>query len=206
MPTSHTVKPGECIASIAAAEGFFPDTIWDHPDNAELAAARESPYVLQPGDVVVVPDLRDKQVAVGMDQRHVFRRKGVPEKLELVLCSGGQARANVAFVLEIAGRIIEGATTEEGKIDQFILPNATRARLELETGEVYVIALGHLDPASTPDGARARLRNLGLLEPGDNSDDGLYDALLRFQTRHELASDGVLDEATQAALIEAHGA
>jgi len=205
MAKQHTVHAGDCISSIAFANGFFPETLWDHQDNAELAQTRASGRVLVPGDVVVIPDLRPKHVAVGTGQRHRFRRKGVPDRLEVVLRSHGQPRANVAYRIKVAGQTVAGATSEAGEIKHTIPPNAGSARIELETGEVYTIALGHLDPATEPAGARARLRNLGLLERGRDSDQDLSEALARFQARQELEASGDLDTATSQALRDAHG-
>ena len=33
---SRIVEPGECVASIAADEGYAWETLWNHPDNAAL--------------------------------------------------------------------------------------------------------------------------------------------------------------------------
>lgn len=43
MPFQHQVGPGDCIVSIAYDNGFHPDTLWDHPENAELKALRHDP-------------------------------------------------------------------------------------------------------------------------------------------------------------------
>jgi N-acetylmuramoyl-L-alanine amidase len=51
----HVVREGECLASIAFENGFFPDTIWRHADNSALKERRENPNVLQPGDVLFIP-------------------------------------------------------------------------------------------------------------------------------------------------------
>ena len=64
------MKEGECVGSIAFEHGFFPDTLWDHPNNAELKGKRGDPNVLLAGDVVHVPDLRPKEVAVAAGQSH----------------------------------------------------------------------------------------------------------------------------------------
>jgi hypothetical protein len=56
MSTEHKVKQSECIYSISDGYGFFPNTVWNDPSNAELKERRQVPGILFPGDIVVVPD------------------------------------------------------------------------------------------------------------------------------------------------------
>jgi hypothetical protein len=79
----HTVRRGECINSIAAKYGFFWETIWNHGPNGGLKDSRPNADHLYPGDVLVIPALREKQESRSTEQKHRFRRKGVP--IELVL-------------------------------------------------------------------------------------------------------------------------
>ena len=81
MAIDHVVKQGEGIESIAFANGWFPDALWNHPSNEELAKKRATGHVLLPGDVVHVPDLRPKSIEVPTGGRHRFQRKGVPLSL-----------------------------------------------------------------------------------------------------------------------------
>ena len=84
MSTNYTVREGDCMDSIACSHGFFPDTIWAHPDNSELKRLRKDANILQPGDVVVIPDLEEGEETGATEEKHRFRRKGVPAKLRLV--------------------------------------------------------------------------------------------------------------------------
>jgi hypothetical protein len=83
MPFEHKVVQGDCISSIAEAQGFFPDTIWNDPGNSDLKQQRKSPDILCPDDIVVVPDLEERNESAGTETRHRFRRKGVPAILKL---------------------------------------------------------------------------------------------------------------------------
>lgn len=85
MPRQHTVKQGECMSSIAGKYGHFWETLWDHPQNADLKERRGDPNVLNPGDTVHVPDKIEKSENCATGQTHRFVKKGVPAKLRLRL-------------------------------------------------------------------------------------------------------------------------
>lgn len=83
MPKVHRVRSGDCVSSIAFANGLFWETIWNDPANASLKDERGDPNVLREGDEVTVPDLRIVDVSAGTEQVHRFRLKGVPAQLQL---------------------------------------------------------------------------------------------------------------------------
>lgn len=205
----HTVEQGECVSSLAFENGLFWETVWNHPGNAALKEQRTSPFILQPGDVVHVPDVRPKDVSVATGQRHVFRRKGVPEKLNLQFRLEGKARAGLPYRLTIDGKVTRGELDGEGKLSQFLLPNARTGTLVLEAKEgeeEYPLQLRHLDPVDTVTGLQARLQNLGLFagEIDGAMSPATLDALHVFQRRSSLAETSELDPATRDALIAAH--
>lgn len=203
MPIRHTVRPGECLASIAFERGLLPATVWNHPDNESLRDARDE-FVLQPGDVLVVPDTRTKSASVATDATHRFRRRAVPERLRLRLHDATGPRAHVPYQLTACGLVARGQTDADGLLDTWIPPACPAARLVFGDGRVLHLELGHLDPADTDRGARARLRNLGYLR-GVEDDRRAALALAAFQQTQGLESTGRLDDATCAALVEAHG-
>src|SRR5258707_1254302 len=105
MIATVTVREGECLSSIAFEHGHFWSVLWDHPDNAALREKRGNPHVLQPGDRVVVPDLRQKEAPAATDQTHTFRRKGVPEKLRIRFGTVEHPRAGIPYTLTIDGTV-----------------------------------------------------------------------------------------------------
>lgn len=83
MPIDYIIAQGDCIDSVAMRHGFFPDTLWNHGANAGLKELRKDPNVLFPGDKLFIPDIQIREVDKANEQRHRFRRKGVPAKLHL---------------------------------------------------------------------------------------------------------------------------
>ena len=72
--TQHTVKQGEHISALAHQYNFFDyHLIWDDSANADLKAARDNPHVLHPGDVVTIPDKKEKTVNAADATIHTFQ-------------------------------------------------------------------------------------------------------------------------------------
>lgn len=207
MAFVHRVRPGECVASIATENGFFVKTLWDLPENEGLRAKRSSPYVLAEGDEVFVPDLREASMACATARRHVFRRRGVPEKFRLQMQGLDGPRAGVPYRFEVDGKERRASTDGEGWIDEWIPPRAMMARIELgdPVEEVVVVRLGDLSPADHEHGARARLAASGHLPEASADDDVYVAALVQFQADQGLPVTGTLDAATSDALRRVHG-
>jgi N-acetylmuramoyl-L-alanine amidase len=163
MPIRHTVKEGDCIASIAAEYGFFPDTIWNDPANKELRERRASPYLLAPGDTVMIPEKRVKQIEKPASQKHRFRRKGVPATLRICVLGDVIEAASpppppdpdalhvrtedpapqvpktkplksAPYSLEIDGVVRQGKTDSEGYVQLSISPRAKGGTLVIHPG------------------------------------------------------------------------
>ena len=106
MP-EYTVRQGDSIASIAYQHGFHWETIWNHPNNAELKQRRKDPNILHPGDVVFIPEKAEKQESASTGQRHRFRVKGAPQSLRMrLLDNDDEPRSGVSYILEIDGNLI----------------------------------------------------------------------------------------------------
>ncbi len=83
--SEYIVQQGDCTSSLAGKSGLFWETIWNHPQNAELKSKRKDPNILVPGDKIFIPEKELKQVDCASDQKHRFKRKGVPVILRLRL-------------------------------------------------------------------------------------------------------------------------
>ncbi|HYC89449.1 MAG TPA: peptidoglycan-binding protein [Thermoanaerobaculia bacterium] len=202
----HVVAAGECIASIGYRYGFFPATLWDLPQNAKLKELRGDGNVLQPGDEVVVPELRPKWLPAATGKRHRFRWRGVPTVLKLRLLRVGKPRPKVPYRLEVDGRTIaEGTTDDDGRLEEFIPPNAKKGRLVVDEVEMIELQLGSLQPVTTDAGVRGRLANLRYLDDVAAGEEAVMLALIQFQRAAGLDATGVLDDTTRKKLTELAG-
>jgi N-acetylmuramoyl-L-alanine amidase len=215
MATLHKVQQGDHVFKIANKYGFQdPKTIWEHPKNAPLKQKRKNPHVLNPDDVLYIPDKQERPIGRGTDQSHMFEVTRSPLKLRIRLegfyedpLAGAKCR------LHVEGRTNLLYTDGDGCLEQAISANAEHAILTFliegmgqEPLEVPV-EVGHLDPIDLPSGQRARLINLGYyLGPDDAQDDyDLRTAVEEFQCDHDLEVDGQCGPATQTKLLEIHG-
>ena len=192
MAKDYVVQQGDCMSSIAYENGFFWETLWNLPENAELKAKRVDPNVLTAGDIVHIPDQGTKQHPGPTNQRHKFKLNGVPETLSITLLDNRQKpRPNTGYIIVIDGDSRRGRTDSNGELKQSIPPNA-------KSGELYFLAplddngkpargepspgapntkkldlqLGGLDPVSSVSGLKSRLANLGVLQGADRRPDG----------------------------------
>jgi hypothetical protein len=204
----YVVRQGDCISKIAADAGFFWQTIWDHPRNQELKAARQDPNILLPGDRVYIPDKRLRAEAKPADQRHRFVLKGVPAMLRVKVEKLGQARANESYILNIDGKVTRGNLDSQGYLKVSISPNARQGVLEVGSDrQRFEFELGGVDPIDEVTGIQVRLNNLGY---GAGEPDGVLNAVTRmaietFQKDCQLPATGEPDETTLQKLREAHG-
>jgi hypothetical protein len=65
---NYTVKAGDCFSSIAKANGFYKySSLYMHASNTATRLVRSNPNMLVVGDVVSIPDKRQKTVALVLD-------------------------------------------------------------------------------------------------------------------------------------------
>jgi Putative peptidoglycan binding domain/LysM domain len=187
MPRTHTVKPGECLSTIAARYGFLDyKTLYDHDDNAGLRSKRPNPNMIHPGDVVTIPDKDDSLVECATGKRHTFVLERPERELILkFLDEEGEPLANEAYELEVGDEYIEGTTDGSGRLKEKIPQDAHSATLRLGERH-YRVKIGDLNPVEDVDddgvsGVQGRLRNLGF-------DPGPIDGKMGPRTRHAIAA------------------
>jgi hypothetical protein len=206
MP-DYTVEQGDCIWSIAKGAGLPPETIWNHPNNAELKNKRVNPNILFPGDIVFVPDLTIREDPRGTDQLHKFQKKSFTAKLCIRLLDDDDPRANEKYTLIVNGARLSGQTDGDGFLEQRIPADAREGELLLKDGsEQHTIQLGYLDPIDEIAGIQGRLQNLGFYggEIDGEMSDATVAAIMGFQSDQQIDQTGEADSATKSALKAAY--
>ena len=187
------------------------ETVWNYSANKDLKKLRKDPNILLPGDIVIVPDLRVKEVSESTNQVHKFQVKNSPAKLKLRILKGAEPRAGEPFVLVIDGvEKDRGTISSDGNIQISILPNAKKGKLtvgEGENQEIYELNVGHLDPIDSISGVKSRLNNIGFDcgKLNNEMDEETKTAVKNFQSfiNHPDPS-GELDDRTKKALAKLH--
>jgi len=224
MAKDYVVGPGDCMSSIAYANGFFWKTLWNLSANAALKTKRKNPNVLMTGDVIHIPDWTAKNEPGPTEQRHKFMLMGVPEKLHIQLLDyDHKPRPNVDYKLVIEGNWRSGTTDADGKLHESIPPDAVTGKLTFPAPQLLdgngnpipakpkdqtmILQLGHLNPISEVSGLKARLANLGLYKGpiDENLDAATQQAISAFQAKKGLPVTGDADDATRQELQELHG-
>jgi hypothetical protein len=207
--TTHKVRQGECLETIAAQHGWLAQALWDQPENEGLQALRRDMHCLLPGDVVNVPARRPRDEPVPTGGVGRFQLAVELPKLRVRLLDDAKPRAGEAYRLEYDdGQVLEGSTNAAGWVQQPLPLGVRRAVLVLKDGtERYELAVGELDPADTTSGAQGRLSNLGYYFGRIDGELGPMTAaaLRRFQRAKGLEATGALDEATAEALRGDYG-
>ena len=205
------MKKNESIASIAAAYGHMPQTIWQQERNAELRVKRENGYVLMRGDEVWIPDLQIKALECETGRTHRFGFLGGSEVLHLRFGDADFPRTHIPYLLTVDGISIAGKTDDKGVFCHHLPPDADQGRLILrppgKPEEHYELQFHRLDPATELSGVKQRLRNLGYYS---GIVDGVWNqetqiALRAFQVDHGLEPATPPDEATRTKLVQIHG-
>jgi N-acetylmuramoyl-L-alanine amidase len=207
MPKTIIVETGDCLINLSRREGFFWETIWNHPQNAALRERRKHYNIIKKGDAVFIPDRTIKEVARPTDKLHQFVRKGVPARFTLTLLDRGQPRANERYILTVNGRSRDGCTDGNGQLSEPIPPDARDGLLLLgEKREEITLNFGYIDPIEEISGVKSRLRNLGFYD-GEIDDELTPEttaAIAEFQRSADLSGEGKLTDETRQALVGAH--
>jgi len=214
MPV-HTVKQGDCLASIAKQYGFKTwRTIYDDAQNSDFKKKRPNPNIISVGDQIFIPDKSPKAVSRPTGQQHTFVLTSDSHRIRLVIKnSKGEPYAGKKFKLTVGADTYEGTTGGDGLVEQKIVGHEEDAGLQVwlkEDGSgkplTWKLKIGHLDPVEEPTGVQARLNNLGFKCGAVDGNVGprTQAALKAFQTKMGLSATGEIDDDTRNKLRELH--
>lgn len=210
MP-QHTVAQGDCMMSIAEEYGFLWQTLWNHPDNAELKRIRKDPNILFPGDIVAIPEKNRREEEAPTGKRSEFVKKIGRAQVRLrLLDTKRRPRPNVRFLAVVDGEASSGSSDGDGFITISVRLNARHLHLRVEQGsriEEYNLSLGAIDPIAELSGVQQRLANLGYPCGSEQETMGelTREAIRAFQKERNLEVTGQLDDATRQQLGALHG-
>lgn len=218
MPIVHEVKGAECLASIAAQVGLAdPDVIYSHPENAALRDARPNWNVLNRGDRVTIPDREVGEVEVPSGKAHTFLvKRPKVEVVVRILTDRDEPLADAPYLLSMEGSDVEGKTDGDGFVRASVDVALTAVDLYLWAedpgaevpSDAFRLELGALPPPSEVEGAQSRLQNLGYFVGAVDGEHGprTTHAVKAYQAKKGLPITGDLDDDTQHALEQDHGA
>ena len=210
MAQYHKIGQGECLAVLAKQYGFTDyHAIWDDPKNAQLKSKRQNPNILAPGDILFIPDKKDKEESRGTSQAHSFQVGDAAVKFRTIIKDAkDRPLANAKYTLTLPGQMFTGVTGSNGLLEHPLPLDAETGTLALtDLGITWTLNFGHLDPVDTIQGVQGRLKSLGY-DPGavDGADSPAFQAALRaFQKDNGLKGAGVCTAETTAKLKEKHG-
>lgn len=210
----YVIRQGDYLTKLAHLSGFDADSVWSDPKNAELRSSRPDPSMLRPGDVLFVPDEPKRPLRLNPKENNVFVARVPTVKVSVVVCSDDEPIRDEPYVVLGIGDESPKKTDGEGRVEVEVPVHVREVLVRFVDRKTEMrIAIGDLDPPDTPTGVRMRLASLGYhadkVEGADRSiahdDDALQGAVVAFQRANGLEATGEVDDATRAALVEAHG-
>lgn len=210
----YVIRQGDYLLKLSHLLGFDADQVWDDGKNAELKANRKDPSMLKPGDIVFIPDEPKKKLRLNAKEANAYVARVPRVSVSVALAMDGQPIKGEKYVLEGLGEEVEMTTDADGMIHVEAPVHVREVVVRFtSTGRRIKIAIGDLDPADTPSGARMRLSSLGYYSGKvagaeryvAHDDTALALAVRAFQAASGLEATGKLDHETRDALVQAHG-
>jgi hypothetical protein len=212
MLKPYIVRQGDYFTKLAHLRGFNAETVWNDPANEALKKKRASMDVLEPGDIVYVPDEPKPRlpIAGGVVNHYVARIPKVPVNVRLKV--GGEILIDEPYVIRGVGPDpVRGKTDKNGYVTARVKVHVREIEVELPNRKRTLrVRVGDMDPMNELSGLQKRLTHLGYYLPtktGTENFDALdpqqiLSALKAFQAARKLPATGKLDDATRKALTD----
>jgi hypothetical protein len=214
MPTQRKVRPGEHLTGIVDGLGLANvHTILSQPANESLRK-RPHPEILNPGEILVVPDLEPLKFTLATGKRHKLTIERPKAKLRATFTTfHGEPSGATNAEITPENKPTLNISLDAGKLETKIAPACTQALIKVKSPVDnkpdihWHLRLGYLVRPEGDEGALARLRNLGYYRVVVSEADlrERRAAIEEFQCDQGLALSGALDEDTKAKIEEVHG-
>jgi peptidoglycan hydrolase-like protein with peptidoglycan-binding domain len=165
--------------------------------------------MLVAGDLLYVQEPEPEWRSLTAGSENTFVTEVPTVEVHLNLVDGKDPIANAQYSVEGVDPPLQGTTDGDGHVNLSVPVTTQRLKLTLtETGHVFNISVGGLDPIDETSGVQMRLAHLGLYNgPMDGQlSDHTRAAIAAFQAQQGAEPTGELDDKTRSALEDAHGA
>jgi len=215
MLKPYVIRQGDYLSKLGPARGFNPETAWADPKNDPIRKKRTSMNMLQPGDVVWLPDEPRPRLPVAGGSTNAYTARIPKVTVKLKLQVGGVALAKEPYVIRGVGpEPIDGATDENGFLSAKVKVHVREFEVELTKRKRSLrVRVGDMDPINELTGVQKRLTHLGFYLPTKTGTENfealdarqIVSAIRAFQSSKGIKVTGKMDDETSKALVAASG-
>jgi hypothetical protein len=166
----YVIRQGDYLLRLAQKFGFDADTVWNDPKNAQLRQAgrlSQDQNILNPTDMLFIPNPAPPVMhRLNMGTTNTFTAAAVPTVTVTHQFRGDDPKTYASKAYSISELSdLTGLTTDENGVLTFQTPTTLMKATVVfsDTGESWVLAIGHLDPIETLSGIFQRLQHLGYI-------------------------------------------
>ena len=178
---TYTVQSGDCLISIAHQHGLSGwQALYEHEANDAFRAKRPDPSRLMPGDVVVIPEPRQKTESIAVNRKNTFvLRRPSAWFIVVIQQDDGSLVINQPYELALNPETkITGKTNNQGEVKCLIDPAIEEVSLTVwpnggaaQQKICWRVQVGHLHPQDTSEGVKSELNNLNYRSGNITADD-----------------------------------
>ena len=217
----YIVRQGDTLTLLASRYGFDADAVWNHEKNERLQKAGRDANILQPGDVLYIPEAKRSFHALKMGEANSYVAATTTVSLSLTFQERtGKPVANAACLYSgLLGGKDEPPTSTDGSGALQLLVSTRQPPFVVAFPNAnlrFTVLVGHMDPVTENSGVLKRLGHLGygaspivdyaVTQGLADYTDGTRAAFVgAFQIANGQPPTGLLDKDTLDALVQAHG-
>jgi Putative peptidoglycan binding domain len=212
MLKPYIIRQGDYFTKLAHTKGFNAEKAWNDPANDDLRKKRSSMDMLEPGDIVFIPDEARPRLDVsgGVVNHYIARIPKIPVNVRIKV--GGEIVVDEPYIIRGVGPDpVNGKTDKNGYLSTRVRVHVREIEVELpKRKRTLRVRVGDMDPMNELSGLQKRLTHLGYYLPtktGTENFDALdphqiLSALKAFQAARKIEVTGKLDDKTRKALFD----